>query len=134
MSVINEEKIQEKIYNLGVNLTSLPTQNQIDSEKGYTDKSYDLYLQYGSRNQWYSQERKDVRKILGVKSSTYRVLSSAIRVGIYDNGITAAWLKRQFSNHTFYNDLQNLYRLMYNKKSVAASNVTNPSGLSPLII
>lgn len=121
MSVINEEKT----YNLGVKLTSLPTQNQIDSKKGYTDKSYDSYLIYGTRNQWYSQDRKDVRKILDVKSNIYRVLSSAIRVGIYDGGITVAWLKRQFSNKTFYNDLQNLYRLMYNKKSVAA-------GLSPL--
>ena len=121
MSVINEEKT----YNLGVKLTSLPTQNQLDSKKGYTDKSYDSYLIYGTRNQRYSQDRKDVRKILDVKSNIYRVLSSAIRVGIYDGGITAAWLKRQFSNKTFYNDLQNLYRLMYNKKSVAA-------GLSPL--
>ena len=121
MSVINEEKT----YNLGVKLTSLPTQNQLDSKKGYTDKSYDSYLIYGTRNQRFSQDRKDVRKILDVKSNIYRVLSSAIRVGIYDGGITAAWLKRQFSNKTFYNDLQNLYRLMYNKKSVAA-------GLSPL--
>ena len=121
MSVINEEKT----YNLGVKLTSLPTQNQIDSEKGYTDKSYDSYLIYGTRNQWYSQDRKDVRKILDVRSNIYRVLSSAIRVSVYDGGITAAWLKRQFSNKTFYDDLQNLYRLMYNKKSVGA-------GLSPL--
>ena len=121
MSVINEEKM----YNLVVKLKSLPTESQIDSEKGYTDKSYDLYLQYGSRNQWYSQERKDVRKILDVKSNIYRALTSAIRVTSYDGGITSGWLKRQFSNKTFYTDLQNLYRLMYNKKSVAA-------GLSPL--
>ena len=121
MSVINEEKT----YNLGVKLTTLPTQNQIDRKKGYTDKSYDSYLIYGTRNQWYSQDRKDVRKILDVRSNIYRVLSSAIRVSVYDGGITASWLKRQFSNKTFYDDLQNLYRLMYNKKSVGA-------GLSPL--